>query len=88
MLEEFFDNWINSNLNYQILFIKYSKLNENFDKIEKYLGFELNRIKFQYRIRSKKNNVESLEENKLNKIYKNLNEKIDKIPDIFIKEAT
>ena len=29
-----------------------------------------------------------MEENKLNKIYKNLNEKIDKMPDIFIKEAT
>ena len=81
-IEEFFDNHIepNENRNYRIYCVKYSDL---FDKIEELNGvFGLENIKEKYPVKKERKHKKT-NDVVLEKIYKNLNEKIDEMP--FIK---
>ena len=78
-LEDFFDNYTkeNNNRNYEVICVNYHELFDKQEELEKVLGCEkLNLIK-----RERKHEQENFEV--LDKIYKNLNDKINNMP--FIK---
>jgi hypothetical protein len=94
-LEKHFDNWVNANVNYPIIFIKYEDLTqETIHNICQELKTKYN-IKFNEKIISKFRerkcsydtiNPDHLEE--LKKIYNHFQNRIEHLPSYWIKEPT
>ena len=87
-MEEQFDNWVNKDVSYPIILIKYEKIFDYLDVLFDFLGLDKNYIKeFP---KKRENRSESIKLNKnLQKsfegIYSKLCSKIESMPDYLIR---
>lgn len=80
-IETMFNNWLNSKTSYSILFINYSKLKNNINKINKEFNLNIS----NKNIKSLRSRARYEKIIKLEKIYENMNNKINNLPDYFVK---
>ncbi len=82
-LEEHFDNWFYSNMDYNIVFVRYENIWDNVKALGKTLQLNIDHFPDKIERRSKWRNLDSTDKTRCNEIYGSFSERMNKLPDIF-----